>query len=83
VHPGDAWLLNFCKAAQANFSSAEPSQLAIMVYGLARLGYRPPDIWIAAWLEAAEPQLLGFSAQNLTNAVWGLSCWRCAAVGVI
>lgn len=76
VHPGDAWLLAFCKASQAKLLLCSPPQLAILVYGLARLAYRPPDVWIAAWLEVALPALPGFSAQNLANAAWGLACWR-------
>jgi hypothetical protein len=33
VHPGDGWLLSFCKAAQAKFMEANGSQLTTVVYG--------------------------------------------------
>lgn len=76
VHPGDTWLLNFCKSCQSKFFLSTGDHLPAMVYGLARLKYRPADVWIAAWLETAEPQLGMFGAQGLCNAAWGLAQWR-------
>lgn len=76
VHPGDDWLLNFCKAAQAKMHQCSPAQVPTLVYGLARLGYRPPDVWITAWLEASMPLLGGMSPQQLANSAWGLSGFR-------
>lgn len=76
VNPGDAWLLNFCKAAQAKLFACSTGQLVGIVYGVARLGYRPADVWIAAWLEASVPMLGAMNPQQLANAAWGLSCFR-------
>lgn len=76
VNPGDGWLLNFCKAAQAKLFNCGPAKLTALVYGMARLGYRPPDAFIAAWLEASLPLLGSMSAQQLANCAWGLSCFR-------
>lgn len=76
VNPGEAWLFNFCKAAQAKLFDCLPARLSALVYGVARLGYRPPDVWIAAWLEASLPMLGAMSPQQLANSAWGLSCFR-------
>lgn len=80
LNPGDAWMLGFCKAAQAKFGECSNSQLSTLVYGAARLGYRPPDVWIAAWLEVSLPLLGRMNAQQLANSAWGLSCFRCVLV---
>ena len=69
-------MLGFCKAAQAKFFGCSPAQLTALVYGVARLGYRPPDVWIAAWLEAALPLLPAMSAQHHANSAWGMSRFR-------
>jgi hypothetical protein len=38
VNPGDPWLLNYCKAAQAKFMQATASELTTTVYGAWRVG---------------------------------------------
>jgi hypothetical protein len=79
VIPSKTWLQSFTKASQAKFFLAEPRHLTIYAYALARLDYKPPNVWIESLLESAQPFLgrrQGFNAQNLSNLAWVLGKWR-------
>ena len=58
------------------FRSANAQELALLLWGFAKLGYRPPEAWLKAIVAAAQRQLPLFAAQNVANFLWALAKMR-------
>jgi hypothetical protein len=55
-----------------------PQALAVTLWGCARLGIRPPPVWLQGFEVAAVPLLAVFSHQQLANTLWGFGELRVA-----
>lgn len=51
----------------------QSSQLWGVIWGFSRLGYSPPDPWLASWTAAAQQQLDAFNADALSHSIWALA----------
>jgi hypothetical protein len=56
--------------------SAGPRELSSMLWAVARVGLHPGDDWLAAYLQAAQPQLPAMNAQDLGLLVWALGRFK-------
>ena len=67
--------------------------LISLAWGLGKLQWRPPGVWMKGYLGILEPRLTRFSAEGLKTVLWGLAAlrvgtalsnkWRAAAVSAL
>lgn len=61
-------------ACRSRLDHAQPQDMSLLLYSLARLGQKPPSLsWYRDLLMAAASKLPAFSPQNLANLVWAMS----------
>ncbi|GIL49992.1 hypothetical protein Vafri_6119 [Volvox africanus] len=68
------WALASCQGGD-KLAEAAPQNLALLCWGLAKLGVRPPRAFVAAAVAASRSQLRNFKAKELATALFVLATW--------
>ena len=72
----DAYLSRLAALALRRLPGFRPQQFANVLWGLARLGHRPPPAWMDAYLAAAEERLVVFRPPDLARLMWALGALK-------